>query len=125
MRVTEKTVWIPGLAFFLGIGLPLIFVDFAENSQQARIYAGIIIFTLILSSAIFRKVGNKYPKLRNWLVNTMTGATIIFFFAGFLASSLTAIYAMLPLPLPGWLHFLLGLVLVFWVLVILSKTRTN
>ena len=111
------------LSLFLGMGLPGLFADFAEDSWQERIWIGIFTSMAIFSYAIFKQVGIKYPQLRNWGVNTITGATITLFFASLLASSLSAFFAMLPLPV--WLHFIFGLVLAVFALGILVSSNSE
>jgi hypothetical protein len=102
-------MWIPMLALFVGMGLPGVFVDFAEDSWQERIWIGIFTSMAMFSYAVFKKIGIKYPRLKDWGTNTLTGATITLFFLSLLASALSALFAMLPLPV--WLHFIFGLAL--------------
>ncbi|MCG7932083.1 MAG: hypothetical protein N0E44_18795 [Candidatus Thiodiazotropha lotti] len=121
MRDIDKYIWIPILFAVVGLGLPGLFVDFAEDSWQERIWIGMFSAMAMFSYVTFKKVGAKYPGLRNWGIHTYTGATITLFFGGLLASTLSVLFAMLPLPI--WLHIFISLVLVVFAVGILINTR--
>jgi 4-hydroxybenzoate polyprenyltransferase len=120
MRDDDKFLWVPLIALVIGIGLPFAFVDFAEDSRQEIIWIGIFfsmaLFSYALFKALFKKFGNKYPKIKSWALNTITGITVVLFLASLMVSTLSAMFAALPLPV--WIHFILGIALTFCALAI-------
>ena len=119
MRDTDKYMWVPILAFCIGIGLPGILFNFKEDSWQEKIWGGMLTSMACFSYAIFKNIGIKYPRLKNWGTNTLAGATITIFFSSFIVSLLSAFFAILPLPV--WFHFSCGFALAFSAAVLLSR----
>ena len=115
--INEKMLWVPLFAFALGFGLPMVLVDFVEDGWQDRIFFGIISSMIVFTYAIFKKLGNKYPQIRIWSENSILGMSVTIFFVGLVASALSTLFAILPLPV--WLHFSIGILLSLYALSIM------
>jgi hypothetical protein len=115
--VNEKLFWIPLIALSIGVGLPRVFFKFAEDGWQDRIFWGIFVSIIIFSYVSFKNIGNKYPKLKSWSECSILAMSITLFFGGLLSSALSTIFAILPLPV--WLHILLGIILSFFALLMM------
>ena len=119
----DQWLWVPMLGLMAGGAIPLFFADFAEESWQDRIWGGMLTVTLTFTYALFKRVGNKYPALNDWALNTIFGATFLMFTGTFVASSLSVAFAILPIP--HWLHIVVGLFLALFAMVLLFGDSGN
>jgi ABC-type glycerol-3-phosphate transport system permease component len=117
MNSKDKWMWVTLLSFAAGGALPLFFVHFVEDSWQDRIWAGMFTTTAMFTYALFKRIGNRMPKLKKWAINSFVGATVLAFVSTFVASSAAVLFA-LP-PLPHWLHITIGFCLALVALMLL------
>lgn len=115
--INEKMLWVPLIACALGLGLPRVLVDFVEDGWQDRIFFGIMSSMIIFTHAIFKKLGNKYPQISIWSESSIVGMSATLFVGGLVASALSTLFAILPLPV--WLHFSIGILLSLYALSIM------
>lgn len=109
MRNNDGLMWVPIVAMAIGLGLPPAFADFAEDSWQDRIYLGMLTTMIAFSYIFFTRIGNNLPKLKAWATNSWIGVTIFGFIATSTISTLSVLFAILPLP--HWLHLFLAFML--------------
>ena len=117
MDTKDKWMWVPMLALMAGGAMPLLFVNFVEDSWQERIWAGMFATTAMFAYAVFKRVGNRMPAVKQWALNSFVGATVLAFVSTSVASGAAALFALLPLP--QWLHFGVGICLALFALMLL------
>jgi hypothetical protein len=108
----------PACSIDRAMGLPTFFVDFAEDSWQERILIGIFTSMAMFSYDVFKRIGSKYPTLKDWGTTTLFGTTITLFFLSLLAPAFAVLFAMLPLPV--LIHSISGLALAIVALGLLT-----
>jgi uncharacterized membrane protein len=121
--INEKLLWIPLIALASGIGIPRIFIDLAESGWQDRLYWGILSAMIMFIYVIFKKLGIKYPKLLMRSNNSIAGMTAVIFFGSLMVSGLSILFAILPLP--GWLHISLAIVLSLFALSLMVSETSH
>lgn len=117
MKYSERMM--PLMAIGIGVFtfIPLFFSRFEEDSWQWKLCGGMFLFAVIFITVLFRRIGKNYPKLYAYSAASSLNAAIILSVGGFLATSISVIYAMLPVPL--WLHLIIGVGIIgcaFWFL---------
>ena len=115
-RNNIKEGLVPLISFFLGFGLPLVFFNLPEDGWQDRVFWGILVTMLIFSWHLFHVIARKYPKLMRWSENSFVTMSVTLFLGGLLMSSLSMAFALLPLP--HWLHILLGVIFSLYTLAV-------
>jgi len=119
MGTKDKWMWVPMLALMIGGGLPALFVDFAEDSWQERIWVGMSTAMLVFIYFFFKWLGTKFPAIAKWAQDSVTGVTILVFASAFLVSGLSAVFALMPFP--HWLHLTLAICLALVALSLVVK----
>ena len=99
MNKSKSKSWLL-IAFIVGVGLPILFVELDENRQSMWVFMST--FMILSNLVIFKKIAKKYPLLYNWQRDTLIGETTIVFLFFLLGSTLSLLFAMLPIT--EWLH---------------------
>ena len=117
MDSKEKWMWVPMLALAAGGALPLFFVNFVEDSWQDRIWGGMFTTMAMFTYALFKRIGNRMPAVKEWTINSFFGTTVLALVSTFIISGAAALFALLPLP--HWFHFGVGICLALYALMLL------
>lgn len=124
MDSREKWAWIPILALMLGIAVPPMIAHFADDSLQSQKWGGMCTIMLILTYALFKRIGNRVPAVKSWAIDSFVGVTVLFFVFSFVFSGAAVLYTLLPIP--RWLHIVTSIPIVLVALkLIFSKNTTQ
>jgi len=123
MDSIEKYTWIPIVMLFLGMGLPGFMFEFSEVSFDGGILTGIYTSMAMITFAVFKKLGGKYPSLKKWAGHNLLGASISMFAGGLFLSLSSNLFA--ALPLPNWLHFTIAIIVALVALFLLLSESTD
>lgn len=123
MDSKEEWSWIPILAFGLGVALPPIFAHFAEDSLPDQVWGGMIMIMFIFTHALFKRIGNRMPAVKNWALDSFVGVTVFAFVSAFVTSGVAVLYALLSLP--RWLDIGITICLVLVALKLLFSKNTT
>ncbi|WP_280569613.1 hypothetical protein [Chromohalobacter sp. 296-RDG] len=97
------------IALGVGGGLPVWLIDVEVHGSLLRRSQNVMgLGALFFTSFAFIQLGKKHPQLRCWATETLLGVGCMLFAGGFLVSSISNLYMLLPLP--GWLHLTASLV---------------
>ncbi len=75
------------------------------NKTVSLMYLASILFIWF----VFSKIGEKYSRVKLWVLDTVIGSSSMAFFIGFMLVGVVDIYMLLPFP--TWLHFSVALAL--------------
>jgi len=102
LELEESVLYGPVLlAFFVGSGIPLLFVHFAEDSWNicpAGVFCIYWIATAVFTHALFRRAGNRVPTIKQWAVDSVIGVTVLCFIFGLIVSGVAVLFVLLPVP---------------------------
>jgi hypothetical protein len=105
----EKWMCWPILAFAAGGAIPLFFVDFVEDSWPDRIWMGMSPVMALFTYSLFKRVGRSMPALNTWAQESHAGITVMVFAGTLITSGAAVLFAILPIP--HWLHLIVGICL--------------
>jgi hypothetical protein len=119
----EREIILPMLGVFLGVGLPASIFDVAINSPRGGIMAGPFAASALILFVVSRRIGLRWPKLRQWAINNQVGATLFLFSGGFLCSLMSVIWYKIPWPI--WLGYITAGIYMFFAIYILINPQTS
>lgn len=98
------------LALGLGASIPMLLIEINTYNSTMESSQRIIGITAVLFTIFaFNRIGKKFPILRIWMVNTITGVVCMLFIFGFLAALGAKIFMLVPFP--AWLHLTISVIL--------------
>jgi|GEM_PF-4238541 len=118
-----RWMWVPLLSASVGAGIPILIgswlfgFDFSDDSWEERIWIGMGSTFAVFIWAIFKKIGGRLPKVKEWMLESFWGTTVLFYISGFFISSGGTFFALLPVP--HWLTVTAGMILALVALVIM------